>query len=56
MFHSSGVKAEGVQISQSLHQGENSNLSFSLENRERALLRAHFHLQLLSVKAAFWMA
>src|SRR6185312_3165603 len=33
MFCSSGIKAEGVQISQWLHQGKNSNLSFSLEIR-----------------------
>lgn len=34
MFRSSDVKAESVQISQSLHQGKNSNLSFSLGIRE----------------------
>jgi hypothetical protein len=46
MFRSSGIKAEDVQISQSLHQGEKFDPVFSLGIRERALLRAHFHFSL----------
>jgi hypothetical protein len=54
IFRSPDVKVAGVEEHQALHEREKSNLSFLSSWRERALLRAHFHLEVFSVVLAIF--